>query len=415
MNQTGTVMTFPGSEAMNEETQLINRLRFIEDNRAGYYVVHVNLSGLRVSNRKPHFINIAAKTFDDLLNNFDVTLYKLDNTDLVLLCKDVPVEEIDPAMHKLRQLFNEDPLTDSEDGSIDDRFSTWYDLVQQGDYASFVETINALSQQAADRQRKAAGLLSANSLPGADMRPGDIESITLRLQSVEIEDLIHSQTAVVIKPGAKGKVLFHEQFVSMTDLQKRIAPDVNLFGSNWLFQYLTETVDRRLLGVIGQRELDLLKDPISLNLNISTVLGREFQRFHQVAGPHSSKIVIELQLIDVFSEMMAYADARDLLQEYGYKVLIDGLNPLSLQFFDPALLEADLIKVNWGQEFTSDNSGSRVDDMVTVVNNVGQDSVIIGRVDSEDAIIWALELGISRFQGYYIDTLVEAMIAKGII
>jgi len=415
MAQTGTVMTFPGSESTSEETQLLTRLRFIENDRSGHYVVHVHLSALRASNRKPHFINIAAKTFDDLQNNFDVSLFKLDNADLVLLCKDVPVEEIDPVIHKTRQLFSEDPLTSSEDGSIDDRFSTWYDLVQQGDFVSFVENINLLSEQALDRQRKANGMLAANSLPGAVLVPGHIADIILKLQSVEIEDIIHSQTAVVIRPGATGSVLFCEQFVTMTELQKRIAPEINLFGSHWLFQYLTETIDRRLLGAIGQRDFESMSDSISMNLNISTVLGREFQHFHQQAGAYSAKIVIELQLIDVFSEMSAFADARDMLQENGYRVLIDGLNPLSLQFFDPALLESDLIKVNWGPEFNNEESGSRVEDMAQVVKNVGKDSVILGRVDSEDAVIWALTLGISRFQGYYIDTLVKAMVAKGII
>lgn len=415
MAQTGTVMNFPGSESTSEETQLLTRLRFIEDDRAGHYVVHIHLSALRASNRKPHFISIAAKAFDDLLNNFDATLFKLDNADLVLLCKDVPVEEIDPVMHKARQLFNEDPLTSSEDGSIDDRFSTWYDLAQQGDFASFMETVKQIAEQAAERQRKASGILSANSLPGQDIQPAHIDEIVLRLQSVKIDDIIGSQRAVVIHPGAKGKVLFREQFVTMSELQKRIAPDVNLFGSNWLFQYLTETIDRRILGVVGQRDFAAMVDSISLNLNISTVLGREFQNFHQKAGAFSSNIVIELQLIDVFSDMSAFADARDLLQEYGYRVLIDGLNPLSLQFFDPALLEADLIKVNWGQEFGNEDSDVRVNDMAQVVKNVGKDNVILGRVDSEDAVIWALALGITRFQGYYIDTLVEAMAAKGII
>ncbi len=415
MAQTGTVMTFPGSESTSEETQLLTRLRFIEDDRSGYYAVHVHLSGLRASNRKPHFINIAARTFDNLLNNHDVTLYKLDNADIALLCKDVPVDEIDPAMHKARQLFSEDPLTDSEDGSIDDRFSTWYDLTQPGDFASFNETILRLSQEAIERQRREAELLSPNALPGERMQPKDVADITLRLQTVEIDDLIHEQTAVVVHPAGKGDVLFKEQFVTMSALQKRVAPDVNLFGSNWLFQYLTETIDRRLLNVISRQDFEFMANPISVNLNISTVLGREFQHFHQRAGEHSSNFVIELQLIDVFSDMSAYADARDMLQENDYRVLIDGLSPLSLQFFDPALLESDLVKINWGQEFKNEDSQARVEDMRQVVKNVGKDNVILGRVDSEDAVIWALSLGIRRFQGFYIDTVVDAMLAKGII
>ena len=152
-----------------------------------------------------------------------------------------------------------------------------------------------------------------------------------------------------------------------------------------------------------------------MNLNISTVLGREFQRFHQTVGAHSSSIVVELQLIDVFSEMGAFADARDMLQENGYRVLIDGLNPLSLQFLDPALLEADMIKVNWGPEFINEDSADRVGDMTQVVKNVGKDNVILGRVDSEEAVVWALGLGINRFQGFYVDTLVDAMMVKGIL
>ena len=104
-----------------------------------------------------------------------------------------------------------------------------------------------------------------------------------------------------------------------------------------------------------------------------------------------------------------------MLQENGYRALIDGLSPLSLQFFDPALLEADMIKINWGQEFENEDSKARVNDMRQVLKNVGAENVILAWVDSEDAVFWTMSLGVCRFQGYYIDTIVEAMLAKGII
>jgi hypothetical protein len=53
--------------------------------------------------------------------------------------------------------------------------------------------------------------------------------------------------------------------------------------------------------------------------------------------------------------------------------------------------------------------------MRQVLKNVGAENVILGWVNSEDAVIWALSLEVCRFQGYYIDTIVEAMLAKGII
>ena len=91
-------------------------------------------------------------------------------------------------------------------------------------------------------------LLSPNALPGEPVQPKDLDEITLRLQTVEIDYLISEQAAAVIRPGAKGAILFREQYVTMKALQKRVAPDENLFGSSWLFQNLTETIDRRLLN-----------------------------------------------------------------------------------------------------------------------------------------------------------------------
>ena len=150
-------------------------------------------------------------------------------------------------------------------------------------------------------------------------------------------------------------MLFHENYISMFDLQKRIAPDINLFASTWLFQYLTETIDKRLLLAMQNADFDAMEDSISLNLNISTVMAREFQQFSRVVGDNASKVVIEVQLINVFADLGAYVYARDSLQERGYRVLIDGLNPLSLQFFEPGLLEADFVKIGWGREFLGDD------------------------------------------------------------
>jgi len=415
MVQTGTIMTFPGTDTMSEETLLLNRLRSLEDDAEGHYAVLFHTSQLRPANRKKHYLDIAARAFDTLLSNFDATLYKMSSLDFVLICREVPVEEIDPVTHKVRQLFSEDPLTDGEDGSIDDKFTTWYDLSQPGDFSVFVEKANGLAIEAAEHRLREEEIRSPNALPGERIGPRSAGEINLNLQTVLMDDLIREQTAVVVHPGAKGDVLFKEQYVSISDLQQRVAPDINLFGSPWLFQFLTETIDRRLLSVIAARDFAALDDSISLNLNISTVLGREFQHFHQSVGKQTGKILIEMQLIDIFSNITAYKAARDQLQDNGYRVVIDGLSPLALQFFDPGLLEADMVKVSWGQEFEADDEESRADDMHAVVRSVGAENIILGHADSENAVIWALSLGIHRFQGFYIDTVVKAMLTKGII
>jgi isocitrate lyase len=42
-----------------------------------------------------------------------------------------------------------------------------------------------------------------------------------------------------------------------------------------------------------------------------------------------------------------------------------------------------------------------------MIEEIGADSIILARTDSEAAITWALKHGIRRFQGFFIDHLIE--------
>ena len=402
-------------ESPNEEGVLLEAVRRIEPDPKGYFGIHIHLSKLRQQYRQDRYIRIAVRSFDTLTFNHEATLYVLTNSDVVLLCHDVPVEELDQPLNRVRTLFSEDPLTFGEEGTLDDRFTNWYDLSQPADYATFVALVEDIVDQAQPRRPRDAGDGTGRAMAGEPLSPANLTAINERLQRTHIADLIRRQSAVVVHPGAQGEVLFREHYVSMIDLQRRVCPDVNLFGNTWLFQFLTETVDRRLLSVLSQSEYAPADEAISLNLNVSTVVSSAFQKFHEKARERADKVVIELQTVDIFADMGAYVQARDWLQDQGYRVLIDGLNPLSLQFFDPSHLHADFVKIIWTPEFLGGIDDQRMSEMQDVVRDAGKEKVILVRVDSEEAVVWALNLGIRRFQGHYIDRLVEAMIAKGII
>ena len=414
MAEIDSALQIPNQEAPSEENLLVGHLRRIEDDRAGNYAIHIHMSELRPHYRQPHYLRVASRAFDALVINFDVTLYSLINTDMVLICHEVPVEEIDPPLYKLRALFNEDPLTFGEEGSLDDRFTTWYDLSQPADFSTFLSVAEQLETESLGLKRT-AGEGRQQTMAGAPLDPTNLTAINARLQGVRIADLIRQQTAVVIRPDAKGDVLFRETYVAMGELQKRIAPSVNLFANPWLFQYLTETLDRRVLSVIAQRDMKGIKEAISLNLNIGTVLSPGFQNFHEKARDASEKFIIEVQTIDIFSDMGSFAFARDWLRDNGYRVLIDGLNPLSLQFFDPGLLGGDFVKVSWSRESIRGENEERIDELRDVVANADKTRVVLARVDSEEAVNWGLSIGIQRFQGHYVDKIVSAMNVKGII
>lgn len=416
MAEPGKATRTAAPESASEEILLRDRLRRIAESPSGYFAVHIHLSALLAANRKPKFIRIAARAFDAITTNADATLFMLASADLVLVCREVPVDDVDDAVAKVRNLFSEDPLASAAVGSLDDRFATWYDLGQQRDFATFLNVATRMAERARQQPPAGGGETAApTAMTGKALDPGNLAAINQMLENTRIADLIRRQSAIEIHPGGRGSVVFREHYISMLHLQRRIAPGVNLFGNTWLFQYLTETLDKRMLMVIARRGLDQLREPISLNLNISTILSREFHQFHHVAGDYTHKVVIELQMIDVVSDMTAYFVARDTLRGSGYRVLVDGLTPLTLQFFDPSVLASDFVKLTWNREFMSEIDTGNLAEMRSVIHNTGPDTVVLARVDSEDAIRWGLSLGIHKYQGHFVDKLVEAMQTKGIL
>lgn len=392
----------------SEESLLLHRLKRVEASPSGVYAVHIFLSKLRASNRQPHFLNIAVRSFDLLIENYEATVFPLHNADIVLICRNVPVDDADGAVDKVRALFSEDPLVAVEEGAFEDNFSTWYDLSQPEDYSAFVSVANELAVEAQrTKQQQAEDKAKTEQEKGEPLNATNLTVINQKLQGTRVADLIREQVCLQMTPKGPGSIVFSEHFVSMVELRKRIAPEVNLFGSPWLFQYLTETLDKRVLAVLANRDFENLPHPVSLNLNVSTVLSRDFQNFHKVVGKNASKVVVEMQILDIFADTSTYCYARDSLQERGYRVVVDGLSPLALQFIDPGLLKSDFVKINWGPEFEGDTHSARMAEMREVVASTGKDSVILSRVDTEHAIKWGLALGISRYQGFFIDDLMS--------
>ena len=392
----------------SEESLLLSRLKRVEANPSGVYAVHIHLSQLRPSNRQPHFINIATRSFDGLVESFEATAFALHNADVVLICRNVPVDDADAAVDKVRSLFSEDPLLVVEDGAFEDAFSTWYDLSQPEDYSTFMAIANDLAVGAErSQQQQMEAKIKEDKEIGDPLTALNLAAINQNLQGTRIADLIHSQGCLEMGPGGPGDLVFKEHSISMIELKKRISPEVNLFASPWLFQYLTETLDKRMLAVLSNRDFAKLPFAISLNLNVSTVLSRDFQKFHQAVGKYTSKVVVEMQVLDIFADMNTYGYARDTLQERGYRVVVDGLNPLALQFLDPGLLKSDFVKINWDSAYEGEVEAERLQDMRAVIASTGKEGVILARVDTEEAVKWGLNLGITRFQGFFVDDLME--------
>lgn len=407
MAEWGTATTSMTSASTSSESQLIGRLKRIEHNTSGYFAIQIHLSQLRKSNRQSHFIQIATRTFDNLIESNDASLFSMTNLDLVVVCRNIDVDEVDRVIEKVRGLFTEDPLTEVDESGFEDNFATWYDLSNSEDFASFFSVIADLSLEAERLQAELESQRDKEKAAGEPLEAANLSEINKKLMRSRVADLLQHQTCLLVRSGGAGEVVFREHFVSMGQVRERIAPDKNLFASPWLFQYLTETLDRRILSVLSEWDFDEIEDPISLNMNVSTILSRDFQAFHKAVGEHTKKVVVEMHIVDVFADTRNYGYARDSLQERGYRVLIDGLDPMSLQFFDVSKFAADFLKIGWNQNLQEEDGKKHLEEMKEIILAVGRESVILGRVDTEKAVKWGLGIGVSRFQGFFIDRLAE--------
>ena len=402
------------SEKRSPERSLLDHVGRVAHNRAGRFAVQVFLSRLKPHNRQPYHIRIASRSFDTLLHSVDAQLYVMSNGDLILMCRNAKIEDVDTVIAKIRQLFRADPLAAKgrlPDGS---EFTRWYDF--EADFEAFVEMVRGLelSARRSTRQRRedASAGQSSGDFAGQSLDPFNLAKVDEALARFRIADIMREQPAIVIGTEGTEEILFMENFVSVAELQKQAAPGYNLLSDTWMFQHLTETIDRRVLAALARQDFAGMPYDISINLNIKTVMSRDFQTLDEVVAERTGRVVIELQQIDVFSDIGSFYQARDWLRDRGYRVLIDGLNPLSLQFYNPGLLDADYYKVSWTNSFTDVETAQDHAETGTLVDSIGAERFILGRTDSETAIRWALTLGVRRFQGFFIDLLVKKQTEK---
>ena len=238
-----------------------------------------------------------------------------------------------------------------------------------------------------------------------------LSKIEKALTGTDFANMIRRQSVCVVLDDIEPQPMFEEVFVSIADLGDTILPDVSLTATPWLFQDLTETLDRRVLSSISRHDDGTLTHDFSLNLNVSSILSDDFRNFDDnIRSGVKSSIVIELQPVDIFSDLSSYLLARDYAQNLGYKICIDGVTEKSLRFIDRERLGADLIKIIWSPSLPESIKNDSF--LQERLRTVGANRAVLCRVDDEDALNFGKSYEISLFQGRYIQSLLASNIRR---
>ena len=393
---------------VDQEANLLAMVESLGERRNERQAVHIHLSRLRPHNRRSHHLRIAEMTFTSLVQQFDGQVFTLSNADLVFVCKGSGRDEVETIVDKLRSLFSEDPLTRTEAEAEAAGFCSWYDLGR--DFNAFRTVVDALADAAK------AELESAETRVAEPLRPLEPKTLGLvegALSHADVSTLLRQQPVCAVIDGrAVREPVFTELYVSIADLQQMIAPNIDLFADRWLFQYLTQILDRRVLAYLRRARRTVLKDRISINLNMATLLSPEFAAFDaELSAAECGTIAVELQSFDIIADLGSFHFVCEFMRERGYRLCFDGITHLTLQYIDRQRLGLDLLKVYWSPDMADYLAAGHRDEIKQLVARAGEGRIILCRCDSEHAIETGLALGVSLFQGRQIDAMLSGRAA----
>ena len=233
------------------------------------------------------------------------------------------------------------------------------------------------------------------------------------MANVNLIPLIRRQPIGAIMANKPPLAIYNEIYVSMADLRRQAMPDVDLTANRWLFQHFTETLDRGMLSLLPVME-GSTATAISVNVNVSTLLSPQFQAFHDEFRKKTNKVIVfELQLSDVYSDIGSYLFARDFVRERGYRVCLDGLSPLVFPCVARDRLGFDLEKIVWAPEIERDTPMAQREFLRASIAAAGPSRVILCRCDNDVAIKFGHSVGITLFQGRYVDKLLASAAGAG--
>lgn len=398
----------------SHESKLLEDLRALEPSNRDRGVVRLHLSRLQEDNRQQDDLLSAETSFEELTRTRSAWLYRLRNTDLMVVYEKTETNYVEEAVLKLLKLWSSDELmkrfrTDPRKN----RLSSWFDMTTDYDkLLAFAErqaaTLGGRRKKTLQELIEAKDAIRQKSDRGHPLTPPELARVEEALLRVDLSSHTRRQPVCAFVDGDQPEIVFTEVFVSIGDLRETLMPNTDMTANPWLFQRLTQTLDLRVLAQLARRDdRTLVTEGFSMNLNVGTIMSEEFLAFDADSNPSTHEAVLELRLEDIFSDPTGFAFARDFLYERGYRICIDGLTLDTFPYADPKRLGVTYGKLSWSTELSSLMGTAREEELKTMILMRKRGRTILARCDSEAAIQVGRQLGISMFQGRYIDTLVR--------
>ena len=342
------------------DTLILDYLAKIDVELPNYGVLYIHLSKLQNQKLKTLQRQSLIETFENVIKKNGGEIFGLPNDDMVVFYHQNSGEEIQACLVKIRFMFHDDPLLQNAFDLEQAGFVKFYSLAAQVD--EFKKTVQSLMDSLKNQTLAAGGNVSPKTPQAAmmagsrklrrELTPAMLAKVQKTLAMADFSSLIRRQSVCAVIGKSPPQMIFDEVFVSIADFDENINPSMR------------------------------------------------------------STIVLELQLVDIFSDIKAFILAKTFAQYRGYKICIDGVTVDKLKYIDREQLNGDLLKIIWHPSFMD---MVREDSHFTdYANRAERAKMILCRVDDPQAVEVGNSLGINLYQGRYIQRMLTAQPKKTI-
>jgi len=250
-----------------------------------------------------------------------------------------------------------------------------------------------------------AGETTVNKL--RPIRESDIDRVVKVEKHVGPEDFaklfLTAQPISIIRQGHPVTPVMNEYFIALEALRKHAFPDVDLRGAGNLFAQLTLTLDTILMSIFNSV---VPKDQrATVNLNVESVFTKEFEKFCDSRGTAGlSNIVFEFRQVNILQHFEQFGIAASMIRERGGVVAVDAIFPETLGIVNIGRLGAEIAKIFWRPG--AETIIPEMADDIKAMHDSGC-MIIMSRVDEDTAVEIGHPLGITMYQGFYVDDLLK--------
>ncbi|MBE6448232.1 MAG: hypothetical protein E7018_02915 [Alphaproteobacteria bacterium] len=402
------------NRVVRNEMVVFDYLRKLEQkgiDGAVLYVCLHKLTNVKLRSTNKKAVN---DTFNSLLP--DGKLFVLSNDDLVVVYDKSKHEEALSCLVKLRFLLHDDPIIRMAEDLEQIEFVKFYNVAEQKS-----ELREQLQRVIGEGQSSLKPEMTKNIVFDTSTRrvkkglsPEMLSKVQKILSVADFSSFIRRQAICAIIGKSSPQRVFEEVYVSVPDLRDMLLPDVDLTSNPWLFLSLSETLDQKVLETIGRHDDGSLIGNFSVNVNVSTILSDNFLSFDDnINVSMRSSVILELQLVDIFSDIKSYMLAKTFAKARGYKICIDGITVDKLKYLNRTNLDCDLMKIIWHPTFMDVIREDK--HFMDYVNKAERAKMILCRIDDAAAVEVGNSLGINLYQGRYVQRLLSQQMSKGFL